>query len=106
MLRQDLEDIIDEEILGREHSISAFKTIHAQKKWNHSFKMGESQPSFMSKMSKPSSTLPDTKDPNKKFKVELLCSQRHGVYGQLPVGMNHLYKEAEGHKMVANISVQ
>ena len=43
--------------------------------------------------------------PNK-FKIDLMCSQRHGIYGELPVGMNHLYKNDAGHKVVANISVQ
>jgi len=66
----DLESIIDEELLSRFKSIRKTNALHHNEM-----------------LSKPKIRFPSTTRSN--FKVELMCSQKFGIRGQLPVGMNH-----------------
>ena len=42
----------------------------------------------------------------KDFKVALMCSQRHGILGRLPTGMDHQFRNEDGHQQVGQISVR
>ena len=83
MAQHQLESILDEELLVNKHQFSSKTPGFGNSRSNFYTRTGQ----------KKRSALP--------FKVELICSKKVGLIGQLPTGMNHRFKQ----KLAENASV-
>ena len=91
LLKNDLESIIDEEILNK------FRSIRNRRKASQQVTPKGSQQLVLPQKHGRTS-------PHRGFKIELVCSRKHGIKGQLPVGMNHRFAGVDGQQSTLNIT--